>query len=64
MSADKVIVFNEGTGTNDSQVKITTMEEIVKSGSEILKALPMLIMSTSPARAEDSSSEQVPSRDP
>lgn len=64
MSADKVIVFNEGTGTNDSQTKITTMEEIVKSGSEILKALPMLIMSTSPARAEDSSSEQVPSRDP
>lgn len=39
MSADKVIVFNEGTGTNDSSTKITTMEEIVKSGSENLKSI-------------------------
>lgn len=39
MSADKVIVFNEGTGTSDNSVKITTMKEIVKSGSENLTSI-------------------------
>ena len=39
MSADKVIVFNEGTGTGDSSDKITTMEDIVKSGSENLTSI-------------------------
>ena len=39
MSADKVIVFNEGTGTSDSSTKLTTMEEIVKSGSENLSSI-------------------------
>lgn len=37
--ADKVIVFNEVTGTDDSSAKITTVSEIVKSGSENLKSI-------------------------
>ena len=39
MSADKVIVFNENTGTSDSSAKITTMEDIVKSGSDYLTSI-------------------------
>ena len=39
MSADKVIVFNESEGTSDSSTKLTTMEEIVKSGSENLSSI-------------------------
>lgn len=39
MSADKVIVFNEGTGTSDSSTKLTAMSEIVKSGSENLTSI-------------------------
>ena len=39
MSADKVIVFNESEGSNDSSSKLTTMEEIVKSGSENLTSI-------------------------
>lgn len=36
ISADKVITFNENTGSSDSSAKLTTMAEIVKTGSEYL----------------------------
>ena len=39
ISADKVITFNENTGTSDSNIKLTTMAEIVKTGSEYLSGV-------------------------
>ncbi len=39
MSADKVIVFNESTGTSDGSKAVTSMTDIVKSGSENLSSV-------------------------
>lgn len=39
ISADKVITFNESDGANDSSAKITTVKEMVKTGSEYISSV-------------------------